>query len=424
MPVPQSARRRRHKPAKPSSSFPLTPHNNGQWCKKIRGKVHFFGVWEDPQAAHNNYLLVAADLHAGRQPRPTVSAGGASVKQVCNHYLTFQAQKLDVGEIAPRWFEDCRRVAESFARSVGPGRLVSDLLPADFEQYRQSVIRHGLNGRGKGLGAHALSRCITVIRSVFRYAYETDLLDKPMKYGKGLEKPSSRARRKARRAAELSDGKRLLSASQIRAMLDAANSSLRAMVLLGINGGFGNADCARLPAGAVDFGRAVMEFDRPKTGVERVVPLWPETAEALRQVLASRPTPADAESADLVFVTTFGHPWLRENVHRTPDNSIEKVVPIDSIRQEFDKLLGRLGLKRRGIGFCTLRHTFRTWADEVRDQHAIHRIMGHTIPGMSGIYVEEISLDRLRAVVNHVRSKLFGTAKTPQPATPTPATAT
>jgi integrase len=31
-----------------------------------------------------------------------------------------------------------------------------------------------------------------------------------------------------------------------------------------------------------------------------------------------------------------------------------------------------------------LRHIFRTWADEVRDQHAIHRIMGHTIPGMSG----------------------------------------
>jgi hypothetical protein len=28
------ARRRRQKPAKPSPSFPLTPHNNGQWCKK------------------------------------------------------------------------------------------------------------------------------------------------------------------------------------------------------------------------------------------------------------------------------------------------------------------------------------------------------------------------------------------------------
>jgi hypothetical protein len=34
--------------------------------------------------------------------------------------------------------------------------------------------------------------------------------------------------------------------------------------------------------------------------------------------------------------------------------------------------------------------------------------MGHAIPGMSGIYVEEIGLDRLRAVVEHVRQKVFG----------------
>ena len=424
MSVRQSAHRRRQKPAKPSPSFPLTPHNNGQWCKKIRGKVYFFGVWEDPDAALQRYLRAAAELHAGRRPRPTISAEGVTVKQVCNHYLTFQLQKLDAGDIAPRWFEDCRRVVESFARSVGPGRLASDLVPDDFQQYRQSVIRHGLNGKTKGLGAHALTRCITVVRSIFKYAYEIDLIDKPMKYGKGLEKPSVMAKRKARRSAELANGKRLFSPSQVRAMLEVANAPLRAMILLGINGGFGNADCARLPIGAVDFGRAVIEFDRPKTGVERVVPLWPETAEALRQTLACRPTRADAETSDLVFITTFGHPWLREKVHRTPDNSIKKVVPIDGIRQEFDKILRKIGLKRKGIGFYALRHTFRTWADEVRDQHAIHRIMGHTIPGMSGIYIEEISLDRLRVVVNHVRSKLFGTAETPQPAASTAASAT
>jgi hypothetical protein len=33
--------------------------------------------------------------------------------------------------------------------------------------------------------------------------------------------------------------------------------------------------------------------------------------------------------------------------------------------------------------------------------------MGHAIPGMSGIYVEEIGVERLRKVVNHVRSKLW-----------------
>ena len=83
---------------------------------------------------------------------------------------------------------------------------------------------------------------------------------------------------------------------------------------------------------------------------------------------------------------------------------------VDRLGDQFDDVLNTLGLKRRGLGFYALRHTFRTWADETNDQHAIHRIMGHAIPGMSGIYVEEIELTRLRAVVDHVHRKLFGAA--------------
>jgi len=75
----------RQKPPKPYKSFPLTAHNNGQWCKKIRGKVHFFGVWADPQAALGNYLRVTPDLHAGRQPSEVTVAGeDPTVKEVAN----------------------------------------------------------------------------------------------------------------------------------------------------------------------------------------------------------------------------------------------------------------------------------------------------------------------------------------------------
>jgi hypothetical protein len=59
----------RKKPRKPYPTFPLTAHPNGQWCKRIRGKVHFFGVWGDPKTAMENYTRAAPDLHAGRRPQ-------------------------------------------------------------------------------------------------------------------------------------------------------------------------------------------------------------------------------------------------------------------------------------------------------------------------------------------------------------------
>jgi hypothetical protein len=30
-------------PPKPYPEFPFTAHPNGQWCKKIREKLHYFG---------------------------------------------------------------------------------------------------------------------------------------------------------------------------------------------------------------------------------------------------------------------------------------------------------------------------------------------------------------------------------------------
>jgi len=404
--MPASSKKRR-KPRKPQPSFPLTPHNNGQWCKKIRGKVHFFGVWEDPDAALQNYLRVAEALHAGRKPREeSISPDALTVKDACNNFLTYQFRRADADEIGFRWAEDCRVVLEQFARLVGERRLVSDLIPDDFQAFRQRLLRKGLSGR-KGLGVHALNRAITVVRGMFKYAYEVDLIDRPIKYGKAFERPSASLRRKSRMAAQAENGKRLFTPTQIRALLKAAESPLRPMILLGINGGFGNVDCARLPASAIDWDVGIVSFDRPKTGVERVVPLWPETVEALRVAADQRPQLAGKGAIDFFFVTERGQPLARDFVHRDGSGQIAKVVKGDCVGKRFEALLNRLGLKRKGVGFYALRHTFRTWADETRDQHAIHRIMGHAIPGMSGIYVEEISLERLRAVVDHVRSKVF-----------------
>ncbi len=38
------------KPSKPRPDFPLFPHGTGYWCKKVKGRFHYFGkVADDPK---------------------------------------------------------------------------------------------------------------------------------------------------------------------------------------------------------------------------------------------------------------------------------------------------------------------------------------------------------------------------------------
>ena len=391
----------RSKPAKPYQGFPLTAHPNGQWCKKIRGKVHFFGVWADPMAALENYNRQAADLQAGRRPRPPESPAGPTIKDLANAYLSMQHEKAERGLITPSWLRDCLDTARAFVGFAGGDRPWADLRPDDFTGYRMDLYSR--------YGVCAVDRAITVVRAIFKHAYETDLIDRPVKYGGQFSKPTAKEKRQSRSRRERENGKRLFTASHIHTLLEHANGHLKAMILLGINGGFGNTDCAELPLSAVELDGALIDYERPKTAVQRVVPLWSETVLALRAAVASRPVPKKPEYSGLLFLTVFGNPWRNDRLHLANEGTGPRVSRQQAISAEFNKILKRTGMKRPGLGFYALRHTFRTWADEVKDQHAIHRIMGHAIPGMSGIYVEEIGMDRLRAVVDHVHDKLFAT---------------
>jgi len=60
------AEAQREKPTVPRAPFPLTAYPNGRWLKKIRGKVHFFGVWSFSDSALANDLRVDALIDAVR----------------------------------------------------------------------------------------------------------------------------------------------------------------------------------------------------------------------------------------------------------------------------------------------------------------------------------------------------------------------
>ena len=419
---PKSRKAATDRPKKPYADFPLTPHASGAWQKKILGKVHYFGRWakivkgkltriegDGWQEALTLYKAQADDLHAGRTPR--TKAGGLTVMELCNRFLTAKKNKVAAGELTERTFVEYRQTTDRLVATFGKDRLVDDLASDDFESLRADLA--------KTWGPVRLGNEIQKVRTVFKYGYEAGLIDRPVRFGPEFRKPSKSVMRKHRASKE----QRMFSQAEIGAVLEAASVQVRAMLLLGINAGFGNHDCGTLPLKAVDLDKGWIKFPRPKTGVERRCPLWPETVEALKTAIADRPTPKEFAKS-LVFVTKYGGDWANDDGKADPiATEISKLLrrprcpkcgrinPQDSERCQCkwkptaDQPWGKL--HREGLGFYALRHTFRTIADATRDFPAVRLVMGHADGSIDDVYREHIDDSRLKAVVDHVHGWLF-----------------
>lgn len=384
------------RPEKPYPTFPLSPHPSGKWQKKIRGKIHYFGNWgrrvdgkmqrvegDGWQEALELYKAQADDLHAGRTPRTVSSREGLTVGELREQFLTAKSRALDAGEIGTRTYREYRATADLLESTFGGSRLVDDLAADDFAQLRADLARK--------YGPVRLGNEITRIKTVFKFGYDAGLILQPVRYGPEFKKPSAAVLRKHR----AKNGERMLEPEQIRALIDSADAKLKAMILLGVNAGFGCFDVATLPLKAVDLKKGWVDFPRPKTGIARRCKLWPETVKAVKAAIAARPEPKGKEERRLAFLSSRG----RSLVNRGSANAVSVVARA---------LMQEAGVHRPGIGFYTLRHVFRTAADACRDSVAVDRIMGHSDPSMGAVYRERIDDDRLEAVADHVHGWLYG----------------
>src|SRR5262245_15767794 len=108
--APSGARKPRQrkpkKPKKPRKDFPLTPHPCGLWCKKVRGKLHYFGSWrDDPKGdkAEALWEADAEDLKKGRVPkrrRTVVADGEHNLGHLIDEFLKTKRAKLAAGELS------------------------------------------------------------------------------------------------------------------------------------------------------------------------------------------------------------------------------------------------------------------------------------------------------------------------------------
>ena len=97
-------------PAKPYADFPLFPHATRRWAKRIRGQLHYFGPWDDPQGSLESYLEDKDDLHAGRTPK--LKEGELTIQELSNQFLRAKRPRLSPASLTALWA----------ARRVGPRR--------------------------------------------------------------------------------------------------------------------------------------------------------------------------------------------------------------------------------------------------------------------------------------------------------------
>jgi integrase len=358
---------RKTKPEKPYPEFPLFAHATGRWAKKIKGKFHYFGPWEDSMGALAKFERTIHDIRLGREPADDARL---SIKDLVNHFLGAKRDLVDSGELAERTWAEYRTTGATLLDEMGRETDVSRLRPDDFAALRASLA--------KTRGLKTLDGEIGRIRAIFNYAFKADLLDSPVRYGMAFNKPSRKSLKKESQKRPA----KIFTVEELIAIYSEANATMRAFILLGLNGGLGGTDIGLLePRHIVD---GWIRYPRPKTAVDREFPLWPETLTAMQAV--RRP----ASELPYYFLTKRGLCWAKTD----GDSPISK---------EFRKICLAAKCHQLGRGFYSLRHQFRTIADGSRDAPAINRIMGHTDASMGAHYTEWIAPERLQAVADTVR---------------------
>ncbi len=386
---------RKSKPARKSrtkaDTFPLFQRADGRWCKKIRGKHHYFG--RDRDTALEQYKREAGLLSIGLTP----GVDTLGIRELFNRYLAAQERKRDAGKIGSRALADSAGTLKRVI-AILHDRLASTLGPEDFDRLNQRLA--------KGRSAVTVAGDVRRTKAAFHWAHKAGLLPKLPNFGGEFEAPPVRVIR----LAKSQRGAMMFSAAEIRALVAKAPVQLKAMIYLGANCALLPIDVARLTFEEIDTDFTWLRQARYKTGVDRLAALWPETAEALRKAIAERIKPDGREYADLVFLTETGLPVVRSQTPakaaKDPRLALNQTV-INRVTSDFRDLQKECGVYRHGRGFNSLRHGFLTIAESGRDFPAVARVMGHSVPGVTSHYREHIGDDRIKAACEVVRTWLL-----------------
>ena len=353
-----------------SDKFPLTRHPTGQYCKKIHGKMYYFG--SNKKEALQKYLDQAAYLHGSNNDSQKPVNDSMTLKQLCDMFTKHQFSKVKANAITARHFNDQVTSLNKLMAFLGQGRRIKDILTLDLQNYKRKLQKQYSSG-------HRLNLHISNLKTLFHWAKKNDVLQR-------IPNIDAISRSKI-----VNKQRTVFTHDEISKLLTVADVQMKAMIYLGLNCGFGCTDCSELQWKHLNFANGRVVFPRGKTGIQRDLPLWPETIDALRAV---------PKKGRLVFYTSKGNPFVR-NVLTTDTNGQEKYAPLNSITTKFSRMIKKAGLDvPKGTSFYTLRRTAATIAARSGDPFAVQRLLGHANLLMATRYVQDVSKQTDRVIEN------------------------
>jgi len=166
------------KPAKPYPDFPLFPHACGQWAKKIGGKMYYFGVWGNWQAALRKYHVF-------------LDGPPSSLKAAIGRYLEAQHRLQQAGEVTLRHYKSIEWPLARLSNTIGPTKAIARLGSEDYGAWRAHL--------SKTNGPVSLGNHIRRVRAFLNWCKRERIISE-LPPGDSLKKPRRAVLRKARAA--------------------------------------------------------------------------------------------------------------------------------------------------------------------------------------------------------------------------------
>ena len=278
-----------------SDKFPLTLHPTGQYCKKINGKLYYFG--SDKKQALEKYLNRATYLHGDQRAVQKKSNGDVTLKQLCDLYLKYQLSKVQANDLTARHHNEQINSWSKFISFLGPSCKMNEISTLDLQNYKRKLQR-AYNT------AHRMNLHISIMKAMFHWAKKNDVLD-------SIPNIDAVSRGKIKYKQRL-----IFTSKDTHRLLSVADAQMKAMIWLELNCGFGCTDCSELKWSDVYLANGRIKLARKKTGIPRDLPLWPETIVALEKI---------PRKGKLVFYTSRGNPFI-ETFLKTDGNGNCKYI--------------------------------------------------------------------------------------------------